>query len=92
MLSEDKFFDKAQNFALYPNVDDKFFTFDELKEKISKSQTDKDGNIIILYASNVNDQHSYIQAAKDKGYEILLLDSPITVSYTHLTLPTNREV
>ncbi|MGB0633629.1 MAG: molecular chaperone HtpG [Flavobacteriaceae bacterium] len=90
MLSEDKFFDKAQNFALYPNVDDKFFTFDELKEKISKSQTDKDGNIIILYASNVNDQHSYIQAAKDKGYEILLLDSPI-ISHLIQKLETSNE-
>ena len=90
MLSEDKFFDKAQNFALYPNVDDKFFTFDELKEKISKSQTDKDGNIIILYASNVNDQHSYIQSAKDKGYEILLLDSPI-ISHLIQKLETSNE-
>ena len=90
MLSEDKFFDKAQNFALYPNVDDKFFTFDELKEKISKSQTDKDGNIIVLYASNVNDQHSYIQAAKDKGYEILLLDSPI-ISHLIQKLETSNE-
>lgn len=90
MLSEDKFFDKAQNFALYPNVDDKFFTFDELKEKISKSQTDKDGNVIVLYASNVNDQHSYIQAAKDKGYEILLLDSPI-ISHLIQKLETSNE-
>ena len=90
MLSEDKFFDKAQNFALYPNIDDKYFTFDELKEKISKSQTDKDGNIIILYASNVNDQHSYIQAAKDKGYEILLLDSPI-ISHLIQKLETSNE-
>ena len=90
MLSEDKFFDKAQNFALYPNVDYKYFTFDELKEKISKSQTDKDGNIIILYASNVNDQHSYIQAAKDKGYEILLLDSPI-ISHLIQKLETSNE-
>ena len=66
MLSEDKFFDKAQNFALYPNVDNGFFTFEELKDKVSKSQTDKDGNLILLYASNVNDQHSYIESAKEK--------------------------
>ena len=90
MLSEDKFFDKAQNFALYPNVSNNFFTFNELKEKISKTQTDKDGNIIILYASNINDQHSYIQAAKDKGYEILLLDSPI-VSHLIQKLETSNE-
>ena len=90
MLSEDKFFDKAQNFALYPNVDSTFFTFEELKEKISKTQTDKDENLIVLYASNVNDQHSYIQAAKEKGYEVLLLDSPI-ISHLIQKLETSNE-
>ena len=77
MISEEKFFDKAQKFALYPTVNEKYFTFKELKDKISKTQTDKDGNLIVLYASNKNEQHSYIEAAKEKGYEILLLDSPI---------------
>ena len=90
MLSEDKFFDKAQNFSLYPNVDSTFFTFEELKEKISKTQTDKDENLIVLYASNVNDQHSYIQAAKEKGYEVLLLDSPI-ISHLIQKLETSNE-
>ena len=90
MLSEDKFFDKAQNFALYPNVDNGFFTFDELKDKVSKSQTDKDGNLILLYASNVNDQHSYIESAKEKGYEVLLLDSPI-ISHLIQKLETSNE-
>ena len=90
MISEDKFFDKAQNFALYPNVDSTFFTFEELKEKISKTQTDKDENLIVLYASNVNDQHSYIQAAKEKGYEVLLLDSPI-ISHLIQKLETSNE-
>ena len=77
MISEEKFFDKAQKFALYPTVNEKYFTFEELKDKISKTQTDKEGNLIVLYASNKNEQHSYIEAAKEKGYEILLLDSPI---------------
>ena len=77
MLSEDKFYDKANGFALYPNIDNKFFTFSELKEKIKDSQTDKDEKLIILYCSNIDEQHSYIEAAKEKGYEILLLDSPI---------------
>ena len=77
MLSEEKFFDKAQKFALYPTVNGDYFTFEELKDKISKNQTDKDGNLIILYTSNKNEQHSYIEAAKEKGYEVLLLDSPI---------------
>ncbi|GGH01251.1 chaperone protein HtpG [Polaribacter pacificus] len=77
MLSEDKFFDKAKSFALYPTVDNSYFTFDELLEKTKAAQTDKDGNQIILYAANKEAQHSYIQAAKTKGYEVLLLDSPI---------------
>ena len=90
MLSEEKFFDKAQKFALYPNVDDKYFTFDELKEKISKTQTDKDGKLVILYASNKNEQHPYIEAAKEKGYEVLLLDSPI-ISHLIQKLETKNE-
>ena len=77
MLSEDKFFDKAKKFALYPTVADSYFTFDELIKKTKDSQTDKDGNHVILYAANKDAQHSYIQAATAKGYEVLLLDSPI---------------
>jgi len=77
MLSEDKFFEKADKFALYPTVDNSYFTFEELQEKIKDTQTDKDGNLIILYASNTDAQHSYIEAAKEKGYQVLLMDSPI---------------
>jgi molecular chaperone HtpG len=77
MLSEDKFFDKAKKFALYPTVGGSYFTFDELLEKTKASQTDKDGNHVVLYAANKDAQHSYIQAATAKGYEVLLLDSPI---------------
>jgi molecular chaperone HtpG len=77
MLSEDKFFDKADKFALYPTVDGSYFTFEELQEKIKDSQTDKDGKTVILYASDKEAQHSYIETAKAKGYEVLLLDSPI---------------
>ncbi|WP_010182580.1 molecular chaperone HtpG [Aquimarina agarilytica] len=77
MLSEDKFFDKAKNFALIPTVDNAYFTFDELKAKIEAAQTDKDGKLVVLYTSDKDAQHSYIQAAKDKGYEVALLDSPI---------------
>ncbi|WP_424001742.1 molecular chaperone HtpG [Maribacter sp. IgM3_T14_3] len=77
MLSEDKFFDKADKFALYPTVDGSYFTFDELIEKIKETQTDKDGKTVILYASDKEAQHSYIETAKAKGYEVLLLDSPI---------------
>jgi len=77
MLSEPKFFDKAQKFALYPTMKNEFFTFDELKEKIKPAQTDKDGNLVVLYASNAEEQHSFIEEAEAKGYEVLLLDSPI---------------
>lgn len=77
MLSEDKFYEKAGAFVLYPTVDETYFTLDELKEKLKENQTDKDGKLVVLYAGNKDAQHSYIQAAKDKGYEVLLLDSPI---------------
>ena len=90
MLSEEKFFDKAKKFALYPTVDNSFFTFDEFLEKTKAAQTDKDDNHIVLYAANKDAQHSYIQAAKDKGYEVLLLDSPI-VSHLMQKLETSNE-
>ncbi|MCL4124787.1 UNVERIFIED_CONTAM: hypothetical protein GTU68_021875, partial [Idotea baltica] len=77
MLSEDKFFEKAEKFALYPTVDGKFFTFEELKEKIAPTQTDKDDKLVVLYTSDKVAQHSYIETAKAKGFEVLLLDSPI---------------
>ena len=77
MLTEDKFYDKAEEFNLFPTVDEKYLTYSELEKKIKKNQTDKEGNLIILYAQNKDEQHSYINNAKDKGYEVLLLDSPI---------------
>ena len=77
MLSEEKFFEKSDKFALYPTVDGKFYTYEELFNKIKAKQTDKDDKLIILYASDMEKQHGYIQSAKQKGFEILLLDSPI---------------
>ncbi|MFV5695012.1 molecular chaperone HtpG [Flavobacterium sp. LB3P122] len=77
MLSEDKFYEKSSAFVLYPTVDDKFYTLEELKEKLAANQTDKDGKLVVLYAGNKEAQHSYIEIAKEKGYEVLLLDSPI---------------
>ncbi len=77
MLSEDKFFEKAKDFALYPTTSGEYLTFEELKEKTKDAQTDKDGKLVQLYASNVDEQHAYIEAAKAKGYTVLLLDSPI---------------
>ena len=77
MLSEDKFFEKSDSFSIYPDTNNKFFTYDELIKNIKKSQTDKDGKTIILYASNADEQDSYIKAAESKGYKVILLDSPI---------------
>jgi molecular chaperone HtpG len=77
MLSEPKFYEKANDFFLYPNVDNSYFTFNELKEKITPTQTDKEGKLIVLYAQNKDAQHAYIEQAKAKGYEVLLFDSPI---------------
>ena len=77
ILTDEKFYEKSNAFTLYPTVDDKFYTFDELKEQIKTNQTDKDGKLVILYASNKDAQHSYIAAAKERDYQVLLLDSPI---------------
>ena len=90
MLSEDKFFEKAEKFALYPTVDGSYFTLEELKEATKDLQTDKDDKHVILYASNVDEQHAYIEAAKEKGYQVILLDSPI-VSHLIQKLETSNE-
>ena len=90
MLSEDKFFEKAEKFALYPTTDGDYFTFEELQEKLKDAQTDKDDKLILLYASDTDAQHSYIQSAKDKDYTVLLLDSPI-ISHLIQKLETSKE-
>lgn len=90
MLSEEKFFEKADAFALYPSVDDKYYTYEELYNKIKANQTDKDDKLVILYASDKEAQHSYIEEAKAKGYEVLLLDSPI-VSHLIQKLESTKE-
>tara|TARA_R110002072_G_scaffold135791_5_gene277501 strand:- start:9108 stop:10997 length:1890 start_codon:yes stop_codon:yes gene_type:complete len=90
MLSEEKFFEKAQKFALYPTVDGTYFTYDELVEKIKEKQTDKDDKLVILYAGDKDAQHAYIASAKEKGYEVLLLDSPI-VSHLIQKLESEKE-
>ncbi len=77
MLSEDKFYEKAGAFFLYPTVDNTYFTLEELKEKLKEKQTDTSGKLVVLYAGNKDAQHAYIETAKEKGYEVLLLDSPI---------------
>jgi molecular chaperone HtpG len=90
MLSEEKFFEKAEKFALYPTVDNEHYTYEELEAKIKDAHTDKDGKLILLYASNLEEQHAYIEAAKEKGYTVLLLDSPI-VPHLLQKLETSKE-
>lgn len=90
MLSEPKFYEKAGDFVLYPTVDEKYFTLTELKEKIGTNQTDKNGKLVVLYASNKEAQHGYIDIAKEKGYDVLLLDSPI-VSHLIQKLEADNE-
>lgn len=77
MISEEKFFEKSDKFALYPTVDGKYFTWTELTDTIKDHQTNKDGNMVVLYTTDVNGQDQYIQIAKEKGYEVIILDSPI---------------
>jgi molecular chaperone HtpG len=90
MLSEPKFYEKAGDFVLYPTTEDKFYTLAELKEAIAPNQTDKNGKLVVLYASNKDAQHSYIDIAKEKGYQVLLLDSPI-VSHLIQKLEADNE-
>ena len=78
MLSDEKFFERAQKFALYKTTDGKYYTMDELTDKIKPLQTDKDNKIVFLYASDVEEQHSFIEAATNKGYEVIVLDTALT--------------
>ena len=90
MLSEEKFFEKSDAFALYPTVDGTYYTYEELFNKIKAKQTDKDDKLVILYTSDKDAQHSYIESAKAKGYEVLLLDSPI-VSHLIQKIESTKE-
>ncbi|HKX86211.1 MAG TPA: molecular chaperone HtpG, partial [Flavobacterium sp.] len=90
MLSEPKFYEKAGAFALYPSTDGKYYTLEELKEAIAANQTDKNGKVVVLYASDKEAQHSYIDIAKEKGYQVIVLDSPI-VSHLIQKLESDNE-
>ena len=79
MLSEESFYDRAKEFSLMKDTEGKYFTFDEYKTLIEGAQKDKDGNLIYLYATDKEEQYSYIQGAKDKGYSVLLLDGQLDV-------------
>ena len=90
MLSEPKFYEKAGDFVVYPTTEEKYYTLAELKETLALNQTDKNGKLVVLYASNKETQHSYIDIAKAKGYQVLLLDSPI-VSHLIQKLEADNE-
>ncbi len=77
MLSDEKFYDRSQDFALYRTVDEKFYTINEFIDKIKDTQKDKDGKTICLYTNNLDAQHIYVSKATDKNYDVLVLDSPI---------------
>jgi len=84
MLTEDKFYDRAIKFALFKNTDGKFLSYEEYQKLIETNQKDKDNKLVYLYATNVEDQFAYIQAAKNKGYDVLLLDSPLCAHFVNL--------
>jgi molecular chaperone HtpG len=77
MLTEEKFYDKADKFALYKTTDGDFHTFEELVDAVKENQTDKNGKTVVLYCSNVDAQHAYIEKAKAKGYKVVELDGPL---------------
>jgi len=79
MLSDEKFYERAEKFALLKNIDGKYFTFEEYKALVGENQKDKNGDVIYLYANNSNEQYSYIQHAKDKGYDVLIMDGQLDV-------------
>lgn len=80
MLTEPDFYDKAKAFALLKDVDGKYFTYDEYRDLIKATQTDKDGNLVYLYASHLDEQYSYIEAARAKGYSVLLMDGDLDIA------------
>ena len=84
MLSDEKFCERALKFALLKNTDGKYFSFDEYKSAVESAQTDKDKKLVYLYATNPEDQYAYIEAAKNKGYDVLLMDCELDSHYVNL--------
>ena len=84
MLTQEDFYDKAAKFALLKDTDSKFYTFEEYKTLIKDNQTDKEGNLVYLYANNKDEQFSYIEAATNKGYNVLLLDGQLDTAVINM--------
>lgn len=91
MLSDEKFYEKAQKFALLKDTEDKYYTFDEYKTLIEAEQTDKDKNLIYIYATDRIAQYNYIEAARNKGYSILLMDGQLDVHFIGMHRTEIRE-
>ena len=92
MLTEEKFFDKAIEFTLYKNTNDKFFTYNEFFDKVKKKQKNKDGKVVFLYTNDRKDQHSFVQSATDKGYEVLELEGPLVSHFISKIEAKNTDV
>jgi molecular chaperone HtpG len=92
MLTEEKFFEKANDFALYKNTNDEYHTFSEFLEKVKEPQKNKDGKTIILYTNDKKEQHSFVQTATDKGYEVLELGGPLVSHLISRLESTNTDV
>lgn len=84
MLSDEKFYDKAQKFTLLKNTDNKYFSFDEYKALIESNQKDKNNKLVYLYSTNKEEQYSYIESAKNRGYDVLLLDNQLDSHFVNL--------
>lgn len=81
VITDEKFAERATAFALYKNIDGKYFTWDEYKQHIEAAQTNKDKNLVVLYTHHAEEHHSYIAAAKERGYDVLVMDTPLTSHY-----------
>ena len=81
MIADDKFYERATKFCLFKSLEGKYFTFDEYNDKVKILQTDKNKKVVYLYATNADDQHSYIQIAKDRGYDVLMMDGVLDLHF-----------
>lgn len=91
MISDEKFYEKAVKFALLKNTDGKSYTFEEYENHVKPNQTDKDNKVVYLYATNTDEQYSYIDAAKSRGYDVLMMDSPLDAHFiNHLESKLNN--
>lgn len=92
MLTDEKFYDKAKNFYLFKNVDDKYFTIEEYNKIVKENQTDKDGTLVYLYASDKTEQYKFIKDAKDKAYDVLIFDGPFDVPFIDMYEKKNEKI